>query len=55
MFHAGAKYSTDNVKCSTEVLNIPHRVSNMPRRCYIFHGEFQVFDIGAEYSTDNFK
>ena len=23
MFHGGAKYSTDNVKCSTHVLNIP--------------------------------
>ena len=23
MFHGGAKYSTDNVKCSTQVLNIP--------------------------------
>ena len=40
MFHAGAKYSTESVKCSmervkwyTEVLNIPRRGSNVPRRC----------------------
>ena len=46
MVHIGAKYSTDNVKYSTEVLNIPRRVkwstevlniqrtmSNDARRC----------------------
>ena len=55
MFHIGAKYSTDNVKCSTEVLNIPRTMSNVPRRCQIFHGEGQMFHIGAKYSTDNVK
>ena len=33
MFHGGAKYSTDNTKGSTEVLNIPWTMSNVPRRC----------------------
>ena len=53
MFHRGSKYSTDNVKCSTEVLNITRRGSNVPRRCSIFHREGQMFNGGAQYSTDN--
>ena len=55
MFHGGAKYSTDNVKCSTEVLNTPWTMSNVPRRCSIFHGEGQMFHGGAKYSMDNVK
>ena len=31
MFHGGAKYSMEAVKCSTEPLNIPWTVSNIPR------------------------
>ena len=41
MLHGGAKYSTDNVKCSTEVLN--------------FHGEGQMVHGGAKHSTDGAK
>ena len=41
MFHGGAKYSTDHVKCSTEVLNIP-------QQCQMFHR-------GAKYSTESVK
>ena len=55
MFHRGAKYYTDNVKCSTEVLNITRRGSNVPRRCSIFHGEGQMFHVGAQHSTDTVK
>ena len=55
MFHGGAKYSMDNVKCSTEVLNIPRTMSNVPRRCSIFHGQFQMFHGGAQYSTERVK
>ena len=43
------------VKCSTEVLNIPRTMPNVPRRCYIFHGQCQRFHLGAKYSTDNAK
>ena len=53
MFHGGAKYSTERVKCSTEVLNIPQTMSTVPRSCYIFHGQCQMFHGGAKYSTDN--
>ena len=62
MFHGGAKHSTESVKCSMVVLNIRRRLSNVPRRCYISHGEFQMFHGegqmvhgGAKYSTDNAK
>ena len=55
MFHGGAKYSTDDVKCSTEVLNGPPTMSNVARRCYMFHGEGKMFHAGAKYSTDNVK
>ena len=41
MVHGGAKCSTDNVKYSTEVLNI--------------HEEGQMVHGGAKYSTDNVK
>ena len=41
MFHAGAKYFTERVKCSTEVLNIPR---TMPK-----------FHASAKYSTDVVK
>ena len=41
MFHGGATYSTESVKCSTEVLNI--------------HGEGQMVHGGTKYSTDNIK
>ena len=30
MFHKGANYSTQSVKCSTELLTIPQRMSNVP-------------------------
>ena len=55
MIHGGANYSTDNVKCSTEVLNIPRTMSNVPYTCEIFHGEGQMVHGGAKYSTDNVK
>ena len=55
MFQGGAKYSTETVKCSTEVLNVRRTMSNVPFRCYIFHGEGQMFHGGAKYFTDNVK
>ena len=55
MFHGGAKYSTETVKWSPEVLNIPRTMSNIPLRCLTFHGEGQMVHGGAEYSTDNVK
>ena len=33
MFHRGAKYSTERVKGTNEVLNVPRRGSNGPRKC----------------------
>ena len=33
MFHGGAKYDLERVKGSTEVVNIPGKGSNIPRRC----------------------
>ena len=55
MFHEGAKYSTDNVQCPTEVLNGPRTMSNVARSCSIFHGEGEMFHGDARYSTDNVK
>ena len=55
MFHEGAKYSTDNVKCSTAVLNGPRTMSNVPRKCYMFHGEGKTFQARAKYSTERVK
>ena len=68
MFPGGAKYSTERVKCSTEslnipttmsnvpqMLNIPRTMSNVPRRCYIFHKEVRMFPGGAKYSTERVK
>ena len=55
MFHGGAKYSTDNVRCSKQVLNIPRGGSNVPRMCQTHDGECQLFHGGAKYSTDNVK
>ena len=33
MVHGGAKWSMDNVKCCTVVLNIRPTMPNVPRRC----------------------
>ena len=55
MVHGGAKYSTDNAICSTEVLKIPRTMPNVPWRCQIFHGQCEMFHIGAKYSTQNAK
>ena len=55
MFHARAKYSTERVKCSPQVLNILRIGSNVPHGCEIFHGQCQLFHGGAKYSTDNAK
>ena len=55
MVHRGAKYSTERIKCSPQVLDIPRIGSNIPRRCYRFHGEGQMDQRGAKYSTDNVK
>ena len=55
MVPGGAKYSTDNVKCSPQVLNVPRTMSNVPRRCQIFHGQCQMFHRGAKNSADRVK
>ena len=55
MFHGGAKYSMDNVKCSTEVVNIPPTMSNVPRGCETFHGKCQLLHGGAKYSMERVK
>ena len=51
MFDAGAKYSTERVKGSTEVLNIPRRGSNGPRRCQTFHTLRGIFSTSVEHLT----
>ena len=55
MVHAGATYSRESVKYSTEVLNIPRTASNFPRWCEICHAGGQMVLGGAKYSTDNAK
>ena len=55
MFHGGAKYSTEKVKCSTEVINILRIGSNVPLRGEISHKEDQMVHGGAKFSTDNVK
>ena len=37
MFYGSAKDSTEVLKYSTEVSNIPPDCLNIPRRCQIFH------------------
>ena len=55
MVNGGAKYSTERVKCTMEVLSIPRRGSNGPQGCLIFHGQCQMFHGGAKYSKANAK
>ena len=55
MFRGGAQYSTERVKCSTQMLNIPRTISNVPRRSYTFHGEGQMIYRGAKCSTERVK
>ena len=55
MFHARAKYSTERVKCSPQVLNILRIGSNVPHRCEIFHRQCQLFHGVAKYSTERVK
>ena len=55
MVHGGAKYSTDNAKCSTQVLNIPRTTSNVLRRCEIFHRQCKMFHGGAKHTTEAVK
>ena len=68
MFHGGAEYSTEivkwstdllypmeTVKCSTEVLNIQRRVSNVPTSSQILHGNGKMFHPGAKYSMESVK
>ena len=55
MFRGDAKYCTESVKCSTEVLNIAWRLSNIPRSCQIVHGDSEMFNRGAKYSTEAVK
>ena len=45
MFHGGAKYSTERVKCPTELLNIPRTM----------HTNGQMFHKNAKCSMDNVK
>ena len=46
MFHGGAEYYTERVKCSEEVLNDPRQM---------FHGEGQMVHGGGIFCTDNAK
>ena len=55
MFHGGATYSTERLKCYAKEINIPRIGSHDPRRCKMFHIEGQMFHRGAKYSTDNVK
>ena len=55
MFHRGPTYSTQRVKCSTEVLNIPGTMSNVPLGCYTLHGEGPMVQGGAKYSNETVK
>ena len=55
MFRGGAKYSSERVKWSTEVLNIPQTMSNVPRRCQTYEGDCQMFHGGPKYSTERVK
>ena len=44
-FHRGVKYSTQSVKCSTEVLNVPRRMSNV-------HGGAKSYKENVQCSTE---
>ena len=55
MFHARAKYTTERVKRSPQVLNILRIGSNVPRRWEIFRRGGGNFHEDAKYSTDNVK
>ena len=46
------KYSTEVLKHSTEVSNIPQRGLNNPRRYEIFHGGAYTFHRGIKYCTE---
>ena len=55
MFHGGMKHSTEGVKYSTEVSNIPRRGLNNLRRYEIFHGGGPIFHGGIKYSPEGVK
>ena len=55
MFHRGIKYSTEGVKDSTEVSNIPRRGLKIRRRYQIFHPGDQIIHGGMKYSTEGVK
>ena len=55
MFHGGAKYSTETLKCSAEVVNIARRLPNVPRRCSIFQGVCQMFLGAPKYCMEIVK
>ena len=52
MFHRGVNYPTQRAKCSTEVLNVLRRVSNIPRRGESLHGGVKCSTEGVKCSTE---
>ena len=55
MFNGRAKCSANIVKYSTEARHLPQRLSNVPQRCEMFHGDCQVFHGRAKCSTESVK
>ena len=55
MIHGAPKYCMQTGERSTQVLNIPRRVSIIPWSPKILHGNCQMFHGGAEYSTESVK
>ena len=48
MFHGGCEMFDGGVKYSTEVPNVPRRVSNVPRRCQMFHRGVKYSERGGK-------
>ena len=55
MFRGAPNYCMETMECSAEVLNIPRRVSNVPRSSRTIHRGCHMFNGAAKYSTESVK
>ena len=55
MFHGAAKYSTGTLQCSTEPLNIPRTLSNVPWIPKMIHGNLEMLQGYPYSSTETLK
>ena len=52
MFHGTPNSSTCTLKCSTEPLNVPRRLSNVPCIPKMFHGDAEILHRAPKYSME---